>query len=97
MAKDRPFDHDLIRELASLLRETDLSEIEIEQDDLRIRVARNLAAPAPTAVQVAAAPVAAPAPQAAAAAAPTDPAKQPGAVLSPMVGTAYLAPEPGAK
>ncbi|HVV93245.1 MAG TPA: acetyl-CoA carboxylase biotin carboxyl carrier protein [Hyphomicrobiales bacterium] len=96
MAKDRPFDHDLIRELASLLRETDLSEIEIEQDDLRIRVARNLA-PAPAAVQVAAAPLAAPVTQAASPAAPADAAKHPGAVLSPMVGTAYLAPEPGAK
>src|SRR6185312_7570648 len=91
MAKDGPIDHDLIRGLAALLSETDLSEIEIEQGGLRVRVARNLAAAAPVAV-----PAAAPAlPKAADA--PSDPAKAPGAVLSPMVGTAYLAPEPGAK
>ena len=97
----RAIDKTLIRDLASLLTETDLTEIEVEQDDLRIRVARNVsAAPAPQAVQVAAPPVAAPAaaPAAEAPAAPVaDPAKHPGAVPSPMVGTAYLSPAPGAK
>lgn len=87
-------DTDLIRELADLLDDTSLSEIEVEDGGRRIRVARNLTAGAP----VAAAPAAAPAlptpaaPEAAASAA----ADHPGAVKSPMVGTAYLAPEPGA-
>ncbi len=85
-------DQDLIRDLAALLKETELSEIEIEQDDLRIRVARAVVvAGAPGAATVAAADTAAPA-----ATAPADPASNPGAVKSPMVGTAYLAPSPGA-
>jgi acetyl-CoA carboxylase biotin carboxyl carrier protein len=94
MATESRIDHQLIRELAELLKDTGLSEIEIEQEGLRVRVARNLtvAATAPAAAIAAAAPAAAPSPPAAA-----DPAKDPGAVLSPMVGTAYLAPEPGAK
>jgi len=94
MATESRIDHQLIRELAELLKNTGLSEIEIEQEGLRVRVARNLtvAATAPAAAVAAAAPAAAPSPPAAA-----DPAKDPGAVLSPMVGTAYLAPEPGAK
>ena len=87
----------LIRELAELLDETRLSEIEIEREGLRVRVARQMAVQAMPMAQ--AAPVAA-APAAAAAAAPApaaaDPSKHPGAVKSPMVGTAYLAPEPGA-
>ncbi len=91
-------DSALIRELATLLDETSLTEIEIERAGLRLRVARNVsiaaAMPAPVAA-VAAAP-AAMAPAAAAAAAP-DLSKHPGAVTSPMVGTAYWAPEPGAK
>jgi acetyl-CoA carboxylase biotin carboxyl carrier protein len=104
MASDPRIDPELIRELAALLKETDLSEIEIEHDKLRVRVARIIAVagPAvPTAAVVVpgvAAPAAAAAPAVAAPAAPpADPAKDPGAVLSPMVGTAYLAPEPGAK
>ncbi|GLK80752.1 acetyl-CoA carboxylase biotin carboxyl carrier protein [Methylopila turkensis] len=84
-------DQDMIRELAKLLSENDLSEIEIENDDLRVRVARHLA---PTHATVVAPPPAA-APVAAEVVA--DPAKHPGVVLSPMVGTAYLAPEPGAR
>jgi acetyl-CoA carboxylase biotin carboxyl carrier protein len=94
MAKDRPIDPEMIRELASLLRENDLTEIEIEQDDLRIRVARTLVAAPQAAAPIAALPAAAPPP---AAEAPAEAARQAGAVLSPMVGTAYLAPEPGAK
>ena len=84
----KSLDKDLIRELAALLHETDLTEIEIEQDDLKIRVARSLAAPT-----YAVAPSPAPAP-AAEPAAESKPAA--GAVTSPMVGTAYRAPEPGA-
>jgi acetyl-CoA carboxylase biotin carboxyl carrier protein len=86
-------DQELILGLAKLMTENGLSEIEIEREDYRVRVARN-AAPvfaSPVAAAGAAA-VASPA-----AAEPLDPAKHPGAVLSPMVGTAYLAPEPGAK
>ena len=85
----------LIRDLADLLNKTGLSEIEIEKSGLKVRVARTVT------VQAA---VAAPAPAAAAPAAATaaakpagnDPAKHPGAVKSPMVGTCYRSPEPGA-
>ncbi len=90
-------DSQLIRELAALLDETSLTEIELERAGLRIRVARNVtvAAAVPSPLQVAAAmPVAA---AAAAAAAGADLSKHPGVVPSPMVGTAYWAPEPGAK
>jgi acetyl-CoA carboxylase biotin carboxyl carrier protein len=94
MSDKKPIvDKDLIRELADLLKETDLTEIEIEHGDTRIRVGRGgapaiqVAAPPPA--PVAAAPAAAEAPKAAAA--------NKGAVNSPMVGTAYRAPEPGGK
>jgi acetyl-CoA carboxylase biotin carboxyl carrier protein len=96
-AKFSSEDSALIRELATLLDETSLTEIEIERAGLRLRVARNvsIAAAMPAHVApVAAAPVAAPA---AASAASADLSKHPGAVTSPMVGTAYWAPEPGAK
>jgi acetyl-CoA carboxylase biotin carboxyl carrier protein len=84
----------LIRDLAELLNETGLSEIEIEKSGLKVRVARVVSLQA--AVAAAPAPAAqAPAPSAAKAAV-TDPSKHPGAVKSPMVGTAYRAPEPGA-
>jgi acetyl-CoA carboxylase biotin carboxyl carrier protein len=86
-------DSALIRELALLLDETSLTEIEIERSGLRVRVARNVTVSAamPASYQaVAAAAGAAPA-------AGADLAKHPGAVPSPMVGTAYWAPEPGAK
>jgi acetyl-CoA carboxylase biotin carboxyl carrier protein len=84
-------DQTLIRELAELLSETGLSEIEVEHDQTRIRVARTvtIAASAPVAA------VAAPAPAAAVAAAAPSDANHPGAVTSPMVGTAYLSPKPG--
>ena len=83
-------DQELIRQLAALLTETDLSEIEIETDGLKLRVARQVAQ--------AVTHIAAPAAHAPAAAAPAaaEAASHPGAVNSPMVGTAYLAPEPGA-
>lgn len=91
-------DRELIQELSKLLDETGLTEIEIEQDGQRIRVARGAAAAAPTVVVPARA-VQAAAPQLVgeSTAAPLDPAKHPGVVTSPMVGTAYAAPEPGAK
>ena len=92
-------DSALIRELALLLDETSLTEIEIERAGLRVRVARNIsvAASVPSAYVPAAA--AAPVPVAAAAtpAAAADLSKHPGVVPSPMVGTAYWSPEPGAK
>src|SRR5690349_702957 len=90
-------DHDLIRELAKLLDETGLTDLEIEQAGLRVRVGRqtqtvSVAAP----VHTAASPHSAPAPLASAPAS-ADPAKNPGAINSPMVGTAYMGPAPGAK
>lgn len=98
--KKHGIDKDLIRGLAELLTETDLSEIEVEQDDFRIRVTRaapvayaQAAAPAPAP----AAAVPAPASDASAPTAGEDASSHPGAVKSPMVGTAYLAPEPNAK
>ncbi len=85
----------LIRQLADLLNETGLSEIEIEKSGLKVRVARTVSIQ--SAVAAAPAPVAAPAAAAPAkAAAPSDPSKHPGAVKSPMVGTAYRSSEPGA-
>ena len=88
----------LIRDLAELLEETGLSEIEIEREGMRVRVARQMTvagtdargpSPAPAQPRLLA-------PAAAAPAAGVDPGKHPGAVPSPMVGTAYLAAEPGA-
>ena len=97
-AENMAIDGKLVRELAELLAETGLSEIEVEDGERKIRVARQLTAAPATQVAVAApAPVAAPA----AAAAPAAPAAAPAedhanAVKSPMVGTCYLAAEPGA-
>jgi acetyl-CoA carboxylase biotin carboxyl carrier protein len=102
MSSSITFDPAAIRELAKILRETDLTEIELVENDSRIRVARVM--PAQAITTYAAAPMSPPpaamAPPPAAAAAPTlsaefDP-KHPGAVTSPMVGVAYLSPEPGA-
>ncbi len=97
-AKFSSEDSALIRELALLLDETSLSEIEIERAGLRVRVARNIniATSVPVPAQPAAA-APAPAPVAPAAIAAMDLSKHPGVVPSPMVGTAYWAPEPGAK
>ncbi|ULK97721.1 acetyl-CoA carboxylase biotin carboxyl carrier protein [Bradyrhizobium sp. I71] len=98
-AKFSSEDSALIRELALLLDETSLTEIEIERAGLRLRVARNISVAATMPMPMAAAPAAMTA--AASAAAPgtaaADLSKHPGAVTSPMVGTAYWAPEPGAK
>jgi acetyl-CoA carboxylase biotin carboxyl carrier protein len=91
-------DSALIRELALLLDETSLTEIEIERAGLRVRVARNITVTAsmPASYQQAPSGHAAPAASVTPAAI-ADLAKHPGAVPSPMVGTAYLSPEPGAK
>jgi acetyl-CoA carboxylase biotin carboxyl carrier protein len=98
----KPFEYELIRQLATILDETNLTEIEVEQEDLRIRVARQPAAitqysgamhaaPAPSSIApVAAAVVTEATPT-------TDPASHPGAVTSPMVGTCYRASDPGAR
>ena len=103
MPKNEPFDPEIVRELARMVAETDLSEIEVEKGDLRIRVVRKIE---PVAIQVASPPpayaaAAAPAPAAPVPAPPPIPAKagagHPGAVPSPMVGTAYLRPSPEAK
>ena len=95
-----------IKALAELLRENDLTELEVSReygkdDGLNVRVSRQIPAPqmvqAAVAAPVAAAPAAAPAAAAPAAATPAgdDPAQHPGAVTSPMVGTAYMQAEPG--
>ena len=104
MAKDTKgkgnSDQALIRDLAELLEETGLSEIEIEREGMRVRVARQVTVAAAVhsgaAASAAMAAAAAPAGAAPATAAVADPGKHPGAVPSPMVGTAYLAPEPSA-
>jgi acetyl-CoA carboxylase biotin carboxyl carrier protein len=99
--KKNGIDQALIRDLANILNDTDLTEIEVEQDDLRIRVSRAgntqyvqapIAAPA---FAAAAAPVAA---AASATSAPAAPARNPANTVSaPMVGTVYMAPAPGAR
>jgi len=86
-------DHEAIRELAKLLDETGLTEIAVERDGVSIRIARHsggglgraraVESAAPTSV--------------ASTSLPVDPAQHPGVVASPTVGTAYLAPEPGAR
>ena len=105
MANDKPtVDPALVRELAAILREADLGEIEVEQGELKIRVSK------PAAPQIAAAPVSYAAPPAPAAAAPA-PAAAPAAeaapagnalaadeeiITSPMIGTLYRSPSPEA-
>ena len=102
-AKKSAIDINLIRELASLLNESDLNEIQVEEGDLRLKLLRKPAAAAPVVASVAAAPVAA-APVAvaapiASAAAPAEAVVEASSgtpITSPMVGTAYTAPAPGA-
>src|SRR5713226_1121064 len=93
MPKPRPaIDHDLIRELARLLDETGLTEIEFERDGQRVRVARQNQA-----VTAAPTPIEAAMPSLVTDTAPIDPSKHPGVVTSPMVGTAYVSAEPEAR
>jgi acetyl-CoA carboxylase biotin carboxyl carrier protein len=87
-------DEDAVRTLARLLDETRLTEIEIEQHGLRIKIARQASVSYAAPPSVMEAPRAIPTPVSAGA---IDPSKHPGVVVSPMVGTAYRAPEPGAK
>ncbi|APX21808.1 MAG: acetyl-CoA carboxylase, biotin carboxyl carrier protein [Rhodobacteraceae bacterium] len=105
MSKDtHEADVSFIKALAELLRENELTELEVkrdygEDDSLNVRVSRAApqAAPVAAVAAPAAAPVApAPAAPAAAETMPEDPAAHPGAVTSPMVGTVYMQPEPGA-
>ena len=98
-AKSAVVDKDLIRDLAKLLDETGLGEIEIEQEGLKVRVARPAAASLhlPAAAASLHSPAAAGAPPTPPEARkPADAASHPGVVKSPMVGTAYCAPAPGA-
>lgn len=94
--KKLTFGVDLVSDLADILNKTDLTEIEVEQGELRVRVSRE---PAPQMMNYSAAPVSAPAPMQAAAA-PEVPASKPAPagseVPSPMVGTAYMASSPDA-
>ena len=102
----RDSDVTFIQALAEVLRENDLTEVQVkreygEADSLNVRVSRQTqtvmqAAPLAAAPVAAAASVEAAAPAAPAATASDDPASHPGAVTSPMVGTVYMAPEPGA-
>ena len=89
-------DQQLIRDLAEILNDTNLSEIEVEQDDLRVRVSRQ-SAPAQVTAAMPAAPAPAPAPAHTSSPAPEPVATTQNAVTSPMVGTAYAAAAPGAK
>lgn len=97
MTKDLQFDPATIRELAQILRESDLTEIELVDNDMRVKLVRQVtvAAMAMPVAAAHAAPTAAPASAAAAPAAEID-ADHPGAVNSPMVGVAYLSAEPTA-
>ena len=99
MPKTPAIDHAVIRELAKLLDETGLTEIEFQRDGVSIRVARNVhvsargrAAELPIGGAAATALVAP-----VQATAPIDPTQHPGVVASPMVGTAYVGPSPGAR
>ena len=106
--KDQETDVEFIQSLAELLRANDLTELEVHRDyggnkALNVRVSRQAmvaAAPQQVAIAASPAPAVTPVPAAAPAETPTataeDPSQHPGAVTSPMVGTAYLSPEPGA-
>jgi acetyl-CoA carboxylase biotin carboxyl carrier protein len=96
MRKSNPFDTDSVRELANLLAETDLTEIEVQKGDLRVRVVRNLTLPVAAVAPAAPVPMAV-APEASAdaassSAARSDAQRKQNTVTSPMVGTAYRRP-----
>ena len=101
MSKDIQFDPATIRELAQILRESDLSEIELVDNDMRLKLVRQISV-APMAMPMAAplamgaAAAAAPAAVASPVVAAPDDADHPGAITSPMVGVAYLSSEPTA-
>jgi acetyl-CoA carboxylase biotin carboxyl carrier protein len=101
MRKSNPFDTHSVRELANLLAETDLTEIEVQKGDLRVRVVRNLTLPvaaiAPAAAITMAAASEATADAASSAAARSDAQRKENTVTSPMVGTAYRRPAPEAR
>jgi acetyl-CoA carboxylase biotin carboxyl carrier protein len=92
-----PFDTEIVRELAKLLAETDLTEIEVEKADLRIRVARQIQAHVSVAAPAAYAPAPAALAAAPVAASQAKPSDNPNAVKSPMVGTAYRRATPDGK
>jgi len=93
--RKKDFDSKLIGEIAEIMAETGLTEVELRQGDIELRLSKTTGvAAAPVAVS--AAPVAPQAPAAAAAPAAEAPAEHPGTVTSPMVGTVYLAPQPDA-
>jgi acetyl-CoA carboxylase biotin carboxyl carrier protein len=91
-SKSAVLDKELIRELAQLLDETGLGEIEIQQENFKVRVARPAGAAPGYPPALAGTPALGPEPKK-----PADPAAHPGIVKSPMVGTAYCAPAPGAQ
>jgi acetyl-CoA carboxylase biotin carboxyl carrier protein len=93
-SKKKAPNEELIRSLANLLNETGLTEIEIEENNLRVRVARTMAMSAPVAPPPAISPAAAAVSSQGAASSSLE--NHPGVVTSPMVGTAYRSPEPGA-
>lgn len=101
MAKDASFNEGLVRQLATILKETDLTEIEYEVEGCRVKVARQIqvshqttVSPQTTPIQTAQV-VSLAMPSTEGAPAPQDLSKHPGAVKSPMVGNAYLSPSPG--
>jgi acetyl-CoA carboxylase biotin carboxyl carrier protein len=101
MPSTPPFDDTIVRQLAKILNETDLTEIEYELNDCKIRVVRTRASVSPMHVAVPTAPALSSTPAATlvtptAPASPVDNSKHPGAIKAPMVGTVYRAPSPGA-
>ena len=97
MPKTPAIDHGAIRDLAKLLDETGLTEIELQRDGVLIRVARNLQAPGTRTQPPQASGGAGPETIATPTPVPIEPAQHPGLVASPMVGIAYLGPAPGAR
>jgi acetyl-CoA carboxylase biotin carboxyl carrier protein len=97
MPKTPAIDHGMIRDLAKLLDETGLTEIEIERDGASVRVARHLNAAGPRARGPDASVAVAPAVVATPVTVALEPSQHPGLVASPMVGTAYRGPAPGAR